>query len=1845
MTRKNILQIVIAAIMLIPATAMGQTYTALWNKVKEAENKDLPKTQIAALRQIEERATREKAYGQLLKASLTRMGVTMSLSADSLTSVEAELKLREGSAPDAVVRAVYAATLYRLYTGYTRRIEGADSLAAQYRTKAMANPKVLAAAGANGYDPMVAKGYNASVFNGDMLSVIGYEVEDFHTLCDHYMAAGNRQAACITGLEWLRQHRPETAEGMKKSEYLQSVDSIIHCFGDYDIACEAAIERYEYMGTCPDVTVEDKIRYIHYALDKWGGWQGANRFRNAEKELTAPMACVELERKTTQPGVAQMVHMPKLRNVKGVTLRIYRLGVGGDTQLNPQNDEGYRKLKAGATELTDKNITRSYMEYPAYQEFSDSVMMPALPVGVYMIEAQTSPATQAMRSLYFVTGLHCLSLSLPDNTMRFVVVDATTGQPVPGAKVRLRRNYNRAGERTVTLTCDAKGEVTYKSDDARARELYIYTDKDKAYPQDYHYRTFYYNGRDSEHEHTALFTDRQLYRPGQTVHVAAVVYTVNGPTESHAVEGKKVKAALRDANYKVVEEKELVTDRFGSCSTDFILPTGVLNGFFSVAVNGQRTYINVEEYKRPTFTVEFPKVNEKYGNGDTLMVRAKATTYAGVPVQDAKVSYTVTRRPALWWRCWYNPGGDAMANTVVYRGTTTTGSDGTFAVEMPMILPEGLGRTAMFYNFTVSADVTDMAGETHNGTMSVPLGNRETAFSCDMAENVLGDSLKTVTFRLQNAAGMAIDADVRFGIDSGQPTLTARTGVPFALTERLKSGRHSIFAVCEKDTLRQEFTVFGLDDTVPCVETKDWFYVSDDSFADDKKPVTVQVGSSDKDVHIAYSIIAGDKVIESGAVDKTAGLVNRKLTYKEEYGNGLLLNFAWVKDGKSYTHTATIRRPLPDRHLTVKWTTFRDRLTPGQTEEWSLNITRPDGKPADALLMATMYDKSLDQIAAHGWNFNDFAYLSIPSSTWRTTTADKIWMYGEQPWKALSQRDFSPSRLDPAVMAQLTAGYRYYGGIMTRQQVMMKSASPTLKIRGTKMMAMSDNAAAGAVMESAKEEKVFDAVEQLGAAKAEDETDGGGRTADVQLRENLNETAFFIPDAVADKDGNVTLRFTLPECLTTWRMLGFAHTTDMMYCSIEGETVARKEVMVQPNVPRFVRVGDKATVSARIFNTGEAVAQGTARLELIDPETEKVVLTRTQAFSVKPAETAAVTFDYAPDDTHTLLICRVTATGKTFSDGEQHYLPILPNRERVTVTVPFTQHEAGTKTIDLTTLFPKKSANGKLTVEYTNNPAWLMVQALPSVGTPQEDNAISLSAALYANIVASHILKQNPKAKTTFAQWKQEQANGGTSLQSSLTTNSTLKDIVLAETPWVADADREADQKQRLGEYFDESSLQHRTSTIADKLQALQRPDGSWSWWKGMDGSIYMTIEVAQTLVRMNTLTGRQPAYDKMLDRAFGYMGKEIVRIVADMRKQEKKGHKATGIGSTALRYLYLSALDGRKQTANVKSACDYLIGILKKEIKQQSLYDKALTAIVLAKHGETARSREYVQSLKEYTVYTEEAGRYYDTDRAGYSWCDYRIPTETAVIEAIATITPEDKQTIDEMRRWLLHEKRTQAWDTPINSVNAVYSFLKGNATALAPQSKTTLAIDGKPMELPTATAGLGYVKTSTDKTDGRTFTATKTSEGTSWGAVYAQFMQPTTDIEASGSGLTVKREMLVDGKKVGGNAVNVGEKVTVRITIEAKRDFDFMQVLDRRAACMEPAKQLSGYRNGAYCSPKDNSTNSYYDRMAKGKHTIETEYYIDRAGTYETGTCTVGCAYAPEYRATAKSETITAR
>ena len=1819
--KRNILTLIIAVFALTQAAA--QTYDNLWKQADIIAQKNQPRSEIGVMKKIISKASAAKDYGQLMAAEMRQMILWKEISADSLTPNVERMEAEVLKVKDPALKAVRYAVLGKVYSDMD------EKKSEEFFKKALQQPELLAKHTSTEYVPLTLKGVDGSSFNNDLLHLIGFEAdskEAYLQLYTYYNKVGNRGAACLCAYKLIEIYRQDDVREVRKSKYLHTIDSLIHVYQDIPEAGELAVEHFRFMEGATDAKPLDKLNYINYALSHWGGWSRMNELRNAQKRLTEPMFQVKRMPQVLRPGEKAWVHLD-VRNLQNLKISISRLNITADNEYDAQNEATYKMLLKKTTKLHQKDYSRNYYGRPEYEEVKDSIEIGGnLPLGAYLMEVTSDNSGIApQRKLFYVSNLAVMIQQLPDDKHRYVVVNATDGQPIAGAKIELYDQWygfnTKKDKRTVhaRLTTDENGEAYFKNVDGN---ILISTSNDKFTPAKgiYLSRDRYYEKKDNDAKYQ-VYTDRSIYRPGQTVHASAISYIVKKGLDA-SVPGKSMELnfILRDANWKQVAEQKATTDEYGTASVDFELPKEGQTGLYSISVNGTGTkYVRVEEYKRPTFEITFPKVNEKYNWGDTVVVKASAKTYAGVPVQGAKVEYQVTRRNQLWW--W----GAGSAGQLVKTDSCVTREDGTFDVEIPLEASlsgkneadmSNFMRQARFFNFEVSAIVTDISGESHEGVMSLPLGTKPTILTVNLPKRIEADSLKTVTFAYRNASGMPISSRLKYRIDEGE-WKDAEANIPVSIKEYAssassassslvwKSGVHQLEAICGQDTLQQKFTLFSMKDTHPVEPTTEWYYQTAKTFPRDGKPVYIQVGSSENGAHIVYSIIAGNKLLEKGAWELGDSIVTLPFTYKEEYASGIVLNYSFVKQGKCYTRMMSIARPLPEKKLNIAWKTFRNRLTPGQKEEWTLKITTPDGKPAKAQLMSVLYDKSLDQIAPHSWNFSLGFYQSLPNCYWKhNLTFRSFYLNGVYPTKYYDEKALDVDKFDGKYFSyngymqamELSKLERSSGSTVEAVRVdkhssmkdeLVREEAKVMRIRGSKMVRV------GAAAPSAN--KVFDAVEEMPQFAGGLGADAEQYLDKVQVRENLNETAFFYPALESDNNGNVAIRFTLPESVTTWKFMGLAHDKEMRNGLLVDEAVAQKTVMVQPNMPRFLREGDKATIVAKLSNTSDKKVSGNARMQIIDPETNKVVWQKTQGYRIDAEGSAIVSFDVSGLK-EGVYINKVVAAGNGYSDGEQHYLPVLSNRELVVNTLPITLHQKGEQSFDLSKLFLNKegkqakgAVDAKVTVEYTNNPSWLMVKALPAISNPDEEDAISLMSAIYANTITTHIQKH-------------------LSLENQSEKNLSLETI--------------------------------RLQNQVEKLKKLQNADGSFSWWKGMKGSRYMTTSVAEMMVRLNAVAGTQKSTAKMLTSAIDYLSWKTAQEVREMKKQEEKKHKVSP-SEQALHYLYILSIDGRKMKQNLEADKAYLLEKMSKMTGNFTIYGKARAAVVLAKNSKQnavyrEKAGEYLQSVNEYAVYRKEMGRYYDTRKALYSWRNYKIPTQVSVIEALQMLKPNDKQTIEELQRWLLMSKRTQVWDTPVNTVDAVYAFMKGNENNWDKKAENAvLKLDGKQLPMPQDSTTLGYIKTE-KAGKASTLSIKKKSDYTSWGAVYAEFKQPLSEIASAESGIKVRRVIVPAESQGKGKAqAKVGEKVKVTLIITADRDYDFVQITDKRAACLEPVNQLSGYQwnLGCYVSPRDNTTNFYFDRLSKGKHIVEMEYYVDRKGDYQGGTCTAKCAYSPEF------------
>ena len=873
--KRNILSLLIALFATMQVAA--QTYENLWKQAEINAQKDQPKSEIAVMKKIIAKASAAKDYGQLLAAEMRQMTLWKEISADSLSPNLKRMETEVLKVNDPALKAVRYAVLGKVYRDMN------EKKSQEFFKKALEQPELLARHTSTEYVPLTLKGVDGSSFNNDLLHLIGFEAdskEAYLQLYTYYNKVGNRGAACLCAYKLIEKYRQDDVREVKKSKYLQTIDSLIQVYQDIPEAGELAVEHFRFMEGATDAKPQDKLNYINYALSRWGGWSRMNELRNAQKRLTEPMFQVQDMPQVLRPGEKAWVQL-NVRNLQNLKISISRLNITADNEYDAQDEATYKMLLKKTTKLHQKDYSRNYYGRPDYEEVKDSIEIGGnLPLGAYLMEVTSDNTGIApQRELFYVSNLAVMIQQLPDDKHRYVVVNATDGQPIAGAKIELyEKDYDVKTDKYkrlvhARLTTDENGEAYFKNVDGN---ILISTNTDKFTPAKYIYlsRDRYYEKKDDKIEYQ-LFTDRYIYRPGQQVHATAVSYIVKKGLDA-SVPGKsmELKFILRDANWKQVAEQKATTDEYGTASVDFELPKEGQTGQYSISVNGTATeYVRVEEYKRPTFEITFPKVNEKYNWGDTVVVKATAKTYAGVPVQGAKVEYQVTRRNQLWW--W----GAGSAGQLVKTDSCVTREDGTFDVEIPLEASlsgkdetdmSDFMRIARFFNFEVSAIVTDISGESHEGVMSLPLGTKPTILTVNLPKRIEADSLKTVTFAYRNASGMPISSRLKYRIDKGE-WKDAEANAPVSIKEYAssassslvwKSGVHQLEAICGQDTLQQKFTLFSMKDTHPVEPTTEWYYQTAKTFPRDGKPVYIQVGSSENGAHIVYSIIAGNKLLE-----------------------------------------------------------------------------------------------------------------------------------------------------------------------------------------------------------------------------------------------------------------------------------------------------------------------------------------------------------------------------------------------------------------------------------------------------------------------------------------------------------------------------------------------------------------------------------------------------------------------------------------------------------------------------------------------------------------------------------------------------------------------------------------------------------------------------------------------------------------------------------------------------------------------------------------------------------------------------------------------------------------------
>ena len=1914
------------------ASGQNATYKQLWDQVKEADKKDHPKTVVEICDKILEKARKEGNQGQLLKAWFYRVDKKTDITPDTLYSSLRELETWARDEKDPVTKMVLHSCIASVYSNYVEgnswEINGRTNIDGGEDTPdveqwgsikfiktvldnvnaSLLDIEALRKADNSKFIPFVEQHKDGEYYNHDLLHIITQRAisalgnvknvaKDKKAINDRineiesqavlsYLNADNTDAYILSSMDML-QRRLEYRD--KTEEYVKSLEELL---GD---------EKVKSRQTCTEILIElakklmgenpaKAMDYCEMGMKNYSGYKRTEYLKEIKENILKPFVSFTLPN-YAYPGQDRELYISH-KNLDKVDIIIYKIPESLHELIN--NNQAY-KLKDEDLKKCSVVSTVTYaLERPAdYQTTGKSVQfqIPSEP-GIYTFKAVAEKHEVFNWNIMRVGRMKLMYNNWKDRNLEVVVVDRLTGQPIQGAKVLMIKHKNRKED----------DQILEKISDKDGKTIFIQTDEDfKGFnpnvglkaelgsdiymPKTSVYLHEQYRGsKDGKSDNLHLLTDRSIYRPGQTVYVKGISYWCKGE-DAGIKEGKAYTVILKNHNREIVDKKEVKTNVYGSFETSLQVPTSGLMGTYRIeAQDSEFTYdaatISVEEYKRPTFEVKADRIEGSYKFGDQIEVKANAKTFSGVPLDEADVKYTVIRRKWSWWR---------MADeTILQEGEAKTDELGNVKIPVtlvPMDEEDEDRYSSNYCSYQVKIDVTNAAGETQSTSTSVYVGKKSLVVRCSVGKEI--DKEKDILIRMSvtNLDGTELAKEVSYTLwkdNNGEKgdkvkegKVQSNTSVNMDDWKALPSGRYIITysvkddkgEVCEGET---SFAMFSVKDGKPLDGSYLWTYRDGDK---------IWFGTSKKDAVIYMDVYSDGKNVESKVFRLSDKLLEKQFAYIPEYKDGASIYFRMVRDDQFFQTSYVVSKPYPDNHLRLKWSVFRNTLIPGQAEQWTLNVVGPDGKPADAEVLALMYDASLDKIRSHYLSSISRYYpRHLTYANWQST---KLSFFGMNYSPSLSvyvqDLEFDKFINLPYIIAgrRMHVMYRALGA---------KSGTVLYDAREVEDAAMP--------MAYAKNEESLDelsSVKKEPAAKGQDDEgqpQAKEQEQEPQLRTNFNETAFFLPQLVTDKDGNVAISFTLPESLTRWRFMSMAHTKDLKTGYLQDEIEAKKDFMIAPNMPRFLRNGDITTISSSLTNLSEKDIDANVKFELFDIATEKVFHTESKKVSAAAGRTSKVSFSFPVEDKYDVIGVRIIAEGGEFSDGEQHSLAVLSDKVRIVESVALPVRGGQKKEFSLEKLFNHHSPSATkktLTVEFTGNPAWYAVQALPSLAEPDDDCAICWTNAHYANVLASKVANSQPKNKSVFEAWKKSGQNKET-LLSNLQKNQELKNILLSESPWVLEAKSEEDQKMMISTLFDVMNIKNIQDKAIKKLGDLQMPDGGWTWFKGMESSPWITEYVLTQDIRLRILTGEKPtgARMEMHSKGMNYMHNQAQEDY-DWIKKEKI--KSKGVSYFILKYLYLVALEAQADgkapidivPKNRHTMYNFFLNKVAEVPKSQDMQEKSMAAVILKANGKQQLADEYIQSIREHLTSSDEMGMYFAFNENPYRWGSLNLNAQVAAIEAFDQVAG-DMQTVEEMKIWLLKQKQTQMWGTSTLTADAVFALLARGDNWLASEGIADLTFadrtvsTNKPDEEGNAPVpGLNYIKrTYTDDktTNARTITVEKKDAGIAWGAAYATFFEKLSNVKDNESKeMSIVKELYV--KRVNkvsetGNTANgamaytleplkngaqikVGDIVTARMVIKIDRRMDFVQLKEQRAACFEPMTQLSGYRYGGgtgyYEEIKDASTNFFFYSLGKGTYVLEVNYRASRAGEYEAGLANLQCAYAPEYTAHTSSCRIT--
>lgn len=1649
------------------------------------------------------------------------------------------------------------------------------------------------------------------------------------------------------------------------------------------------------------------------AIARFPGSFGAINAATLRARLEEPMLDVQCE-EAVMPDRSFKIALT-YQNAMKVWLRVVSDPPGRAEAMDPSGERGERLCRQGPVkEWTvdlpdDGDLNAHLIELP----------VDGLPLGRYAVMACDRPTFSAKNDPIVFAYVQVTRLAMTERHDRssfdLLVLDRWTGQPRPGVKAILQgdRMHDGRWARIGEAVTDQVGRANIMVKGAQGRYSWQLEHGDDKFTTPVNYAWWGDGQGTPDTLRTFLFTDRAIYRPGQEVMFKGIVTVKRGKTiETRA--GHQTTVRLFDVNGERVDSTVVSTDAFGSFNGVFKAPTGSLTGQMRIEEAHGSQWIRVEEYKRPTFEVVFDPVAGQPKLEQNVTVTGVARSYAGVPLDGAEVKWTVKRGARMpWWCGWGWRGLPWGRETEIASGTSACDAEGkftaTFLAQADRAFPRDSDPT---FFFTIEADATDITGEAQSGTTSLSLGYRSIDIELDLGEAIDRNATDSLGVRVKNLNGEEVDVPMDMRITR----LQAPAAVPrerlwerpdrFVLTreEHAALFPHDLYDD-ENDPLTwpRESMVFerlghrsggsaialsgvgrwevgsylveidARDESGRPVSVKKHVAVYDPAIQNSgfvseayhAEPVKVTAAPGEKAEILLSSALPEARVLmeveREGAiaVSRWFTLNGRQqlveLPVIEDDRGSFFAHLLCVERGRAHRETITINVPWSNKELKVEWMSFRDKLQPGDEEEWRLKISGPKGEKVAAQLLTTMYDASLDQFVPHGWDM----------SVWPTDHASFGWSRAE-PFGANGGQRVWWGRDWPGDTVRSPVRLNTFGfGITDLYNTFMFADGA---IRGARTLEEVEVTEGEPLVD-------MDMSKQAAEKAAEPPADDRGPTTDDQpipLRSDLRESAFFLPDLLTDRDGGIVLRFKTPDALTRWKVLGLAHTKDLKLARFTRETITQKPLMVVPNLPRFLRAGDGITLTAKINVVEEGRAEGLASLSLFDPFTNSPLdgsfglQVKDQVFIASKGESAMVSWTIAVPEGVDACGLRITAASKAgpqstivAADGEEHVLPVLTDKLLVTESLPLWTSKAGTKTFTLEKLKNNTSTtlrHQSLKLEYTPNPAWYAVQALPYLMEFPHECAEQVFSRYYANRLAAHIVEERPAIRQVFAQWK---AAGPDAFASTLEKNAELKNILLAETPWVVNARDDRERKERIALLFDLERMGGEEAVALKKLRDMQLPNGAWPWWSGMGESRWITQHIMAGLGHLEHLKAADlravGEAQHMLRRAVqwldGEVDREFKRMQRDMKKEDLEKWRP---GYTEVHYLYARSFFRRWPIDGAThAATQFYLDRLAKEWLAYGLQEQAMIAMIQYRMGDHEVAALIMGSLEQRATRSDELGMYWKDFQAGMDRWSFPTETHALMIEAFHEVT-KDMASVNALRTHLLKLKQTTDWKTTKATADACFALLLTGEDWLENGPMPVVKVGG--VEVAGARsdskepAGTGYFEKTWSAAEigprMAEVSVTSSDDRPGWGALHWQYFEKMDKITPHESPFSIKKQvMLTEQTDQGPQLVALdkarklkpGDKLTIRIELRTDRPVDYVHLKDLRASGLEPAEALSGYRYegglGSYLAIRDASMNYFFDRVPTGTHVLEYELRVTHAGDFSNGITSAMCMYAPEF------------